>query len=133
VLSPGKPLGDAPVPIEPGVEVLGVPGWFMTGGLTDMLDPVVEGSVDPPARVELFTPGTPPAPGLALIPAAPPPVAPPVPEDCANTKPAGAISPLARTMIETIRRFIGISFRVMPDNASPYPSFPATDHRLARR
>ncbi len=28
VLSPGRPLGDAPVPIEPGVEVFGTPGWL---------------------------------------------------------------------------------------------------------
>lgn len=27
-LSPGRPLGDAPVPMEPGVEVFGTPGWF---------------------------------------------------------------------------------------------------------
>jgi hypothetical protein len=29
VLSPGRPLGDAPVPIDPGVEVFGTPGWLM--------------------------------------------------------------------------------------------------------
>ncbi len=28
MLSPGRPLGDAPVPIEPGVEVFGTPGWL---------------------------------------------------------------------------------------------------------
>jgi hypothetical protein len=28
VLSPGRPLGAAPVPIEPGVEVFGTPGWL---------------------------------------------------------------------------------------------------------
>ena len=28
MLSPGKPLGVAPVPIVPGVEVLGTPGWL---------------------------------------------------------------------------------------------------------
>ena len=27
-LSPGKPLGVAPVPIVPGVDVLGTPGWL---------------------------------------------------------------------------------------------------------
>jgi hypothetical protein len=34
--SPGKPLGDAPVPKAPGVEVLGTPG-----GLMPLLIPVV--------------------------------------------------------------------------------------------
>lgn len=28
MLSPGRPLGDAPVPIEPGVDVFGTPGWL---------------------------------------------------------------------------------------------------------
>lgn len=30
VLSPGRPLGDAPVPMDPGVEVFGTPGWLLT-------------------------------------------------------------------------------------------------------
>ncbi len=38
VLSPGRPLGVAPVPILPGVDVLGTPGW-----LTPELLPVVAG------------------------------------------------------------------------------------------
>lgn len=28
MLSPGRPLGEAPVPIDPGVEVFGTPGWL---------------------------------------------------------------------------------------------------------
>lgn len=41
MLSPGKPLGDAPVPIVPGVDVFGTPGW-----LTPLvLGPVVLGVV----------------------------------------------------------------------------------------
>lgn len=30
MLSPGRPLGEAPVPIDPGVEVFGTPGWLVT-------------------------------------------------------------------------------------------------------
>jgi len=90
VLSPGRPLGEAPVPIEPGVDVLGTPGWLVTGEPDPVVeDPVVEGvfpegvfpNVAPPARLDPTTPGTPPPPGLALIPPLPPPVAPPVADD----------------------------------------------------
>jgi hypothetical protein len=48
-LSPGRPLGDAPVPIDPGVEVFGTPGWLdrpvvpLVDG--DGLDGVVDGGV----------------------------------------------------------------------------------------
>lgn len=38
-LSPGRPLGAAPVPIVPGVDVFGTPGWLIPPGLI----PVVPG------------------------------------------------------------------------------------------
>jgi hypothetical protein len=55
--SPGKPLGAAPVPIIPGVEVLGTPGWLMPAPM-----PVVV--VDAPPGAELM----PAAAGLAGAP-----------------------------------------------------------------
>jgi hypothetical protein len=72
--SPGSPLGDAPVPIVPGVEVFGTPA---TGGATipgDVtLDPVVpvpgDGTVDPGAAVPAGFPGA----GIAGLGVAPRP------------------------------------------------------------
>lgn len=57
MLSPGRPLGDAPVPIDPGVEVFGTPGWLMP-----VLRPVVPvaGAVDG-GGVAGETPGEPAA------------------------------------------------------------------------
>ncbi len=40
MLSPGIPLGDAPVPIVPGVEVFGTPGWFTPPVLLPVVVPV---------------------------------------------------------------------------------------------
>ncbi|MFT6670911.1 MAG: hypothetical protein ACJAVZ_002383 [Afipia broomeae] len=56
VLSPGRPLGDAPVPIFPGVDVFGTPGW-----LTPVLLPVVpgDGAVAAGGGVAGETPGEP--------------------------------------------------------------------------
>jgi hypothetical protein len=58
VLSPGRPLGEAPVPITPGVEVFGTPGWF-----TPVLLPVVadRGVVAAGGGVAGETPGDPAA------------------------------------------------------------------------
>jgi hypothetical protein len=72
------------VPIVPGDEVFGAPGWLVPPGLNCELDPVVvEGTVaGPPGLIDLATPG-----GLADG----APVAPPI-VDCAKAAPDVAIS-----------------------------------------
>ena len=48
MLSPGRLLGAAPVPIVPGVEVFGTPGWLRPLVFRPLLaaEPVVEGTDD---------------------------------------------------------------------------------------
>ena len=48
MLSPGRLLGAAPVPMVPGVEVFGTPGWLTPLVFRPLLaaEPVVEGTVD---------------------------------------------------------------------------------------
>jgi hypothetical protein len=65
-LSPGSPLGDAPVPIVPGVEVLGTPA---TGGAVDVGGDVALEPVVVPVPVDgLVTVGGTVEPGAGVVP-----------------------------------------------------------------
>ncbi|ETR79116.1 hypothetical protein X566_13540 [Afipia sp. P52-10] len=107
-MSPGNPLGDAPVPIDPGVDVFGTPatGGAPVGAGDDRPEPVVPGTEEPAGGTVAPgivpgepTPGVVPVPGVAgetlglgvaprLDPAGP--VVPPA--VCAWAWPANAIS-----------------------------------------
>ena len=61
-MSPGSPLGDAPVPMLPGDVVFGTPGWLIPGLLR--VDPVVVPVRPVPVAVVLEPPGAAPMPAV---------------------------------------------------------------------
>src|SRR5215211_3742654 len=72
--SPGSPLGAAPVPMMPGVDVLGTPGWLAPTPLPVVDCPPGAGVMpaEPGFVVVVPTGGTPPMPGATWPPAAAP-------------------------------------------------------------
>ena len=104
-LSPASPLGDAPVPMRPGVVELGAPGWLIPA------EPVVAGAGgagDTPGLI--MTPEGPTCPPLALV--------------CAEAMVVAAIRDTATSAARVVRVCIKASIDGSGEQPSMLPRVP---------